>query len=136
MAFFACGEAFIEVITSNRIPLAGIFSRVVANASAEDNNVVSTQRVQSRSHDGHRSILASPLSKEMEDVVNDRIKHRERFRPFAGVVPLENVSDYFELDRTSPYMQFVVPVKKEAEDRIPAVVSLRYLPRSNCGSPR
>jgi carbamoyltransferase len=58
----------------------------------------------------------------MKDVVNDRIKHRERFRPFAGVVPLENVSDYFELDRTSPYMQFVVPVKKEAEDRTPAVV--------------
>ena len=44
MAFFACGEAFIEVIISNRIPLAGIFSRVVANASAEDNNVVSTPK--------------------------------------------------------------------------------------------
>jgi len=71
---------------------------------------------------GHRSILASPLSKEMKDVVNDCIKHRERFRPFAGAVPLENVSDYFELDRASPYMQFVVPVKKEAENRIPAVV--------------
>jgi carbamoyltransferase len=71
---------------------------------------------------GHRSILASPLSREIKDVVNDRIKHRERFRPFAGAVPLENVSDYFELDCPSPYMQFVVPVKKEAEDRIPAVV--------------
>ena len=54
--------------------------------------------------------------------MNDRIKHHERFRPFAGAVPLENVSDYFELDRPSPYMQFVVPVKREAEDRIPAVV--------------
>ena len=71
---------------------------------------------------GHRSILASPLSKEMKDVVNDRIKHRERFRPFAGAVPLENVSDYFELGCPSPFMQFVVPMKKEAENRIPAVV--------------
>lgn len=71
---------------------------------------------------GHRSILASPVSKDMKDVVNDRIKHRERFRPFAGAVPLENVSDYFDLDCPSPYMQFVVPVKKGAENKIPAVV--------------
>jgi carbamoyltransferase len=71
---------------------------------------------------GHRSILASPRSEEMKDVVNDRIKHRERFRPFAGAVPLENVNDYFELDCPSPYMQFVVPVKIGAESRIPAVV--------------
>lgn len=47
---------------------------------------------------GHRSILASPLSKEMKDVVNERIKHRERFRPFAGAVPLEHARDYFEMD--------------------------------------
>ncbi|ABF39628.1 Carbamoyltransferase [Candidatus Koribacter versatilis Ellin345] len=71
---------------------------------------------------GHRSILASPLSAEMKDVVNERIKHRERFRPFAGAVPRECVNQYFELDGASPYMQFVVPVKKEAENRIPAVV--------------
>ena len=71
---------------------------------------------------GHRSILASPLSKKMKDVVNDRIKHRERFRPFAGAVPLERARDFFELNCASPYMQFVVPVRKEAENRIPAVV--------------
>jgi carbamoyltransferase len=71
---------------------------------------------------GHRSILASPLSKEMKDLVNERIKHRERFRPFAGAVPLECVSEYFELDRPSPFMQFVVPVKRDAADRIPGVV--------------
>jgi carbamoyltransferase len=71
---------------------------------------------------GHRSILASPLSKDMKNLVNDRIKHRERFRPFAGAVPLEHVQEYFDLDCPSPYMQFVVPIKKEAVDRIPAVV--------------
>jgi carbamoyltransferase len=71
---------------------------------------------------GHRSILASPLSKEMKDVVNDRIKHRERFRPFAGAVPLEHANRYFELNHPSPFMQFVVPVRREAEERIPAVI--------------
>lgn len=71
---------------------------------------------------GHRSILASPLRGEMRDVVNTRIKHRERFRPFAGAVPEEHARDYFELNGSSPHMQFVVPVRAAARERIPAVV--------------
>lgn len=71
---------------------------------------------------GHRSILASPSSKEMRDVVNARIKHREPFRPFAGAVPLEHAREFFELEIPSPYMQFVVPVKQTSLERIPAVV--------------
>ena len=71
---------------------------------------------------GHRSILGSPLSKEMKDVVNDHIKHRENFRPFAGAVPLEAAREFFELEGTSPYMQFVVPVRESAVERIPAIV--------------
>jgi carbamoyltransferase len=71
---------------------------------------------------GHRSILANPSSKEMRDVVNDRIKHREGFRPFAGAVPLEGAGEFFALENHSPYMQFVVPVKEAALELIPAVV--------------
>jgi carbamoyltransferase len=71
---------------------------------------------------GHRSILASPLSIEMRDVVNNRIKHREPFRPFAGAVPSEYARDFFELEAHSPYMQFVVPVRESALGRIPAVI--------------
>jgi carbamoyltransferase len=71
---------------------------------------------------GHRSILASPLRREMKDAVNQRIKHREDFRPFAGAAPVERASEFFELDSSSPYMQFVVPVRPSAEERIPAVV--------------
>lgn len=71
---------------------------------------------------GHRSILASPLFKGMKEVVNDRIKHRERFRPFAGAVPIEKAHEYFELECPSPYMQFVVRVREEAQERISAVV--------------
>jgi carbamoyltransferase len=71
---------------------------------------------------GHRSILASPASKEMREIVNDRIKHREPFRPFAGAVPLEHARDFFQFECPSPYMQFVVPVREDAADRIPAVV--------------
>jgi carbamoyltransferase len=73
---------------------------------------------------GHRSILASPLRREMKDAVNQRIKHREDFRPFAGAVPVERASEFFELDSSSPHMQFVVPVRPLSEDRIPAVVHM------------
>src|SRR6202040_2860079 len=71
---------------------------------------------------GHRSILASPMRSEMRDAVNQRIKHRDGFRPFAGAVPLEMAGEFFELDSASPHMQYVVPVRPGCEDRIPAVV--------------
>ena len=71
---------------------------------------------------GHRSILASPLQREMKDAVNHRIKHREGYRPFAGAVPVERVNAFFELSRPSPFMQFVVQVRQSAQEAIPAVV--------------
>ena len=62
---------------------------------------------------GGRSIIGDPRSKRMQSVMNLKIKYRESFRPFAPVVLAEKVSDYFELDRRSPYMLIVAPVKEE-----------------------
>jgi carbamoyltransferase len=70
---------------------------------------------------GNRSILADPRRAEMKDIVNERIKHREPFRPFAGAVPLERASEYFELSGPSPFMQFVVPIRPDAREKIPAI---------------
>jgi carbamoyltransferase len=47
----------------------------------------------------------------MQSVMNLKIKYRESFRPFAPAVLAEDVSDYFDLDRPSPYMLIVAPVK-------------------------
>ncbi|RMH35931.1 MAG: hypothetical protein D6690_07575 [Nitrospirae bacterium] len=66
---------------------------------------------------GGRSILGDPRNSEMQSVMNLKIKYRESFRPFAPSVLAEKVGDYFELDRKSPYMLLVAPVKKEL--RIP-----------------
>ncbi|NIA12767.1 MAG: hypothetical protein GWP08_01710 [Nitrospiraceae bacterium] len=60
---------------------------------------------------GARSILGDPRSREMQRTINLKIKFRESFRPFAPTVLAEHVSDYFELDRESPYMLLVAPVK-------------------------
>jgi len=68
---------------------------------------------------GNRSILADPRNKNMKDILNKKIKHRESFRPFAPSILEEYVSDYFEMDIPSPYMLMVAKVKQP--DKIPAV---------------
>lgn len=68
---------------------------------------------------GNRSILADPRDKNMKDILNEKIKHRESFRPFAPSIMEEYVSDYFEIDIPSPYMLMVAKVKQP--EKIPAV---------------
>lgn len=62
---------------------------------------------------GGRSIIGDPRSKKMQSVMNLKIKYRESFRPFAPSVLAERVSDYFEIDRASPYMLLVAPVHEQ-----------------------
>ena len=59
---------------------------------------------------GNRSILADPRNREMQRTLNLKVKYRESFRPFAPAVLAEDVSDWFELDRPSPYMLLVADV--------------------------
>ena len=68
---------------------------------------------------GNRSILADPRNAEMKYTLNEKIKHRESFRPFAPCILEEHLSEYFDIDIPSPYMLFVAPVKKP--EKIPAV---------------
>jgi carbamoyltransferase len=62
---------------------------------------------------GGRSIIGDPRSAAMQTTMNLKIKYRESFRPFAPSVLAERVGDYFGLDRPSPYMLIVAPVKEE-----------------------
>ena len=68
---------------------------------------------------GNRSILADPRDANMKDILNEKIKHRESFRPFAPSILEEHTLDYFDIDIPSPYMLMVAIVKQP--DRIPAV---------------
>ena len=68
---------------------------------------------------GNRSILADPRHADMKDILNEKIKHRESFRPFAPSIMEEYVSEYFEIDVSSPYMLLVAKVKNP--EIIPAV---------------
>ena len=70
---------------------------------------------------GNRSILADPRTAEMKDHLNNSVKHRQSFRPFAPLVIAERAKDIFEGDANSPFMLIAKRVRPEWRDKIPAV---------------
>jgi len=74
---------------------------------------------------GARSILSNPCNPNMQDILNLKVKHREKFRPFAPVVCVEDALDWFECDNPVPiptdFMLMVYPIKPEKRKLIPAV---------------
>jgi len=70
---------------------------------------------------GNRSILADPRRADMREVINTRIKFRERFRPFAPSILEEAVDDYFVDAVPDPFMVQVYPVRPDKRAVIPAV---------------
>jgi len=70
---------------------------------------------------GNRSILADPRLAEMKDVVNERIKFREEFRPFAPSVLIDHFNDYSVCSHPSPFMTHVFQVRPGKRALIPAV---------------
>ncbi|HEV2426200.1 MAG TPA: carbamoyltransferase C-terminal domain-containing protein [Terriglobia bacterium] len=70
---------------------------------------------------GNRSILADPKRAEMKDVLNARVKHREKFRPFAPSVLSEATGEYFDQSYPDPFMLKVYNVRERQRSRIPAV---------------
>ncbi len=70
---------------------------------------------------GHRSILASPARAEMQDTINQKIKHREWWRPFAPVVRSVDLDQYFDVSRHDPYMLTGGLVRPEFRDRLAAI---------------
>src|SRR5207253_5642192 len=70
---------------------------------------------------GNRSIVVDPRRAEMKDILNQRIKKREPFRPFAPSILEERVDDYFEQSHPAPTMLMVYQIKPERRAEIPAV---------------
>ncbi len=67
---------------------------------------------------GNRCILADPRRKDIKDVINDTIKDREDFRPFAPAVLEEYYKEYFDTNSPSPYMSRICKVKS---DKVPGI---------------
>jgi carbamoyltransferase len=70
---------------------------------------------------GNRSILADPRRSDMREIINTRIKFREKFRPFAPSILEESVDDYFVGAVVDPFMIQVYPVRPDKREVVPAV---------------
>jgi len=70
---------------------------------------------------GNRSILADPRRTDMRDIINTRIKFREKFRPFAPSILEERLHDYFVGATADPFMLQVYPVRPDKRHVVPAV---------------
>jgi carbamoyltransferase len=71
---------------------------------------------------GNRSIVVDPRRKEMKDILNERIKRREWFRPFAPSILEEEVDKWFEINYPEPFMIKTYKWKEEKRHLVPAVV--------------
>lgn len=70
---------------------------------------------------GSRSLLMHPGPAENKDIINSRVKHREYWRPFAGIILEEHLTDYFNEDFNSPYMLYSLTVKDGREEELGAI---------------
>lgn len=75
---------------------------------------------------GNRSILADPRRADMKEIVNEKIKFREPFRPFAPVILDARTREYFDLPENknlhaARFMQFVTPIREDKQQLVPAV---------------
>jgi carbamoyltransferase len=70
---------------------------------------------------GNRSILANPGFPDMKQKINDKVKHRQHYRPFAPSVLDECGNEWFEKYFFSPYMGFVFDIKKDKLGKAPAI---------------
>ncbi len=73
---------------------------------------------------GHRSIFADPKNPTMKNRINEIVKKREGFRPFAPIVKDEAKNLYFEWDKEVPYMNQIVSVRKEFRTKLPAITHI------------
>ncbi|MDZ7962621.1 MAG: carbamoyltransferase C-terminal domain-containing protein [Aulosira sp. DedQUE10] len=70
---------------------------------------------------GNRSLIADPRRVDMRDIINLKIKFREKFRPFAPSILEERIGEYFEIDEAAPFMEKVFKIRPQKREQIPAV---------------
>jgi carbamoyltransferase len=73
---------------------------------------------------GNRSIICNPSISDMKDILNKKVKNREWYRPFAPVVRLEDVSEYFEWEGETRWMSFCPKVKPKWRKKLQAITHI------------
>lgn len=73
---------------------------------------------------GNRSILCNPSISNMKNILNEKVKKREWFRPFAPIVKLENANKYFEFAGESRFMSYYAKVRPEFKDQLTSITHI------------
>jgi len=131
MATNYLGPSYSDAEVLNTLEKYKVRHRRLSNVAAETAQMLSVGKIvgwfQGRLEFGdralgNRSILADPRDESMKDKVNETVKYREPFRPFAPSILSEHVSEYFIGATPTPYMEKVFPVVEGMRAKIPAVV--------------
>lgn len=83
----------------------------------------------------HRSIIANPMNPKMKDILNNRVKHREAFRPFAPAILDEDQYDYFNLSKPSYYMLIAAKVNDKYRNQLPSITHVDNTARVQAVTP-
>lgn len=70
---------------------------------------------------GNRTILCNPLNKDMRDILNDKVKNREWYRPFAPIIPIEDSQKYFTNTDDIFYMSVICYTREQYRDLLPSI---------------
>lgn len=73
---------------------------------------------------GNRSIICDPSHPEMKNILNEKVKNREWYRPFAPVCRLEDVSKYFKFSGESRWMSFCPEVREEWREKLTSITHI------------
>ncbi len=120
-------EEVLSALKQSRLTVEGYTDKEVTKRAAQDiANGLVVGWFQGRMEFGpralgNRSIVADPRRAEMKDILNERIKKREPFRPFAPSILEEHVGEYFEQTHPAATMLMVYQIKPEKREKIPAV---------------
>jgi len=124
------GPSYSDGDYKEALQAAGVAFREVTDPAAEAADLLADSKIvgwfQGRAEVGPRalgarSILADPRKAEMKDILNERVKHREGFRPFAPSVLDERGAEYFTDYASNPFMLLVLPIRADKQPVIPAV---------------
>jgi carbamoyltransferase len=124
-----CDDA-VESSLSSRFVRLATRRRSVTNVARETARLLAAGKVigwfQGRSEFGpralgNRSILADPREAKTKDRVNERVKRRQGFRPFAPAVLAERAGEFFEGEEESPHMLLVKRVRPEMRGKVAAI---------------
>jgi len=114
-------HTLMTYVEDNRVPEVSIETLAKDLSSGKIVGVVRGNSEHGPRALGNRSILCNPAYPDMKDILNNKVKNREWYRPFAPVCKLEDVSKYFNFEGESRWMSFCPTVKEEYRDKLVSI---------------